>query len=201
MGFLNGGNSIGLGGITQEQLEEQLILKVDKVEGKGLSTNDYTTAEKTKLNGIANGANNYTHPANHPASVITQDATNRFVSDTEKSKWNGKADKTVATIEINGLMSKEDKTKLEGIDDGANNYVHPASHPASIITQTATARFTTDVEKATWNGKADKTLASTTVAGLVKKCAIQADSTATTIEELLVDFNSLLAKMKSAGLM
>lgn len=201
MGFLNGGNSIGLGGITQEQLEEQLILKVDKVEGKGLSTNDYTTAEKTKLNGIANGANNYTHPASHPASVITQDATNRFVSDTEKSKWNGKADKTVATIEINGLMSKEDKTKLEGIDDGANNYVHPASHPASIITQTATARFTTDVEKATWNGKADKTLASTTVAGLVKKCAIQADSTATTIEELLVDFNSLLAKMKSAGLM
>lgn len=30
--------------------------KVDKVSGKGLSTNDYTTAEKTKLNGIATGA-------------------------------------------------------------------------------------------------------------------------------------------------
>lgn len=201
MGFFGTTVVASGGGITQEQLEEQLILKVDKVEGKGLSTNDYTTAEKNKLNGIANGANNYTHPANHPASVITQDVNNRFVSDTEKSKWNEKADKTVATIETNGLMSKEDKTKLEGIDVGANNYVHPASHPASIITQTATARFTTDVEKATWNGKADKTLASTTVAGLVKKCAIQADSTATTIEELLVDFNSLLAKMKSAGLM
>ena len=201
MGFFGTTVVSGGGGISQEQLDEQLILKVDKVEGKGLSTNDYTTAEKTKLNGIANGANNYTHPANHPASVITQDATNRFVSDTEKSKWNGKADKTVATIEINGLMSKEDKTKLEGIDDGANNYVHPASHPASIITQTATARFTTDAEKATWNGKADKTLASTTLAGLVKKCATQADSTATTVEELLVDFNGLLAKMKNAGLM
>ena len=30
--------------------------KVDKVEGKGLSTNDYTSAEKTKLGGIATGA-------------------------------------------------------------------------------------------------------------------------------------------------
>lgn len=36
--------------------------KVDKVEGKGLSTNDYTSAEKTKLSGIANNANNYTLP-------------------------------------------------------------------------------------------------------------------------------------------
>ena len=30
--------------------------KVDKVEGKGLSTNDYTTAEKEKLSGIEDGA-------------------------------------------------------------------------------------------------------------------------------------------------
>lgn len=37
--------------------------KVDKVSGKGLSTNDYTTAEKEKLSGIAAGANNYTLPA------------------------------------------------------------------------------------------------------------------------------------------
>lgn len=33
--------------------------KVDKVEGKGLSTNDYTSEEKTKLAGIEDGANNY----------------------------------------------------------------------------------------------------------------------------------------------
>lgn len=36
--------------------------KVDKVEGKQLSTNDYTNDEKTKLAGIAEGANNYTLP-------------------------------------------------------------------------------------------------------------------------------------------
>lgn len=36
--------------------------KVDKVTGKQLSTNDFTTAEKEKLAGIAEGANKYTLP-------------------------------------------------------------------------------------------------------------------------------------------
>lgn len=36
--------------------------KVDKVDGKGLSTNDFTTAYKNKLDGIANGANKYVLP-------------------------------------------------------------------------------------------------------------------------------------------
>lgn len=49
--------------------------KVDKVSGKGLSTNDYTTAEKTKLAGISEGANAYTHPTTHPASMISGLAT------------------------------------------------------------------------------------------------------------------------------
>lgn len=39
-----------------------IALKVDKVEGKQLSTEDYTTAEKTKLQGVAANANNYVHP-------------------------------------------------------------------------------------------------------------------------------------------
>lgn len=37
-------------------LNEAIGKKVDKVTGKGLSTNDYTTAEKDKLAGIAQGA-------------------------------------------------------------------------------------------------------------------------------------------------
>ena len=37
-------------------VDNQLSGKVDKVSGKGLSTNDYTTAEKNKLAGIAAGA-------------------------------------------------------------------------------------------------------------------------------------------------
>ncbi len=32
----------------------------------------------------------YTHPSTHPASMISQDASHRFVTDTEKTAWNGK---------------------------------------------------------------------------------------------------------------
>ena len=76
------------GYLTQHQ---DISGKVDKVIGKGLSTEDYTTAEKNKLTNIEDGANKYTHPATHNASIITQDTTHRFVSDVEKEDWNNKS--------------------------------------------------------------------------------------------------------------
>lgn len=42
---------------------------------------------------------------------------------------------------------------------------------------------------------------STSTLGLTKKCELQANSVATTLEELVDDYNSLLAKLKVAGLM
>lgn len=48
--------------VTSAAISTALAGKVDKVSGKGLSTNDYTTAEKNKLKGIADNANNYTLP-------------------------------------------------------------------------------------------------------------------------------------------
>lgn len=41
-----------------QKIKALLAGKVDKIDGKGLSTNDYTTAEKNKLAGLKN----YTHP-------------------------------------------------------------------------------------------------------------------------------------------
>ena len=72
--------------------------KVDKVEGKGLSSNDFTTTEKTKLQGIAEGANNYilasdiatTSSIPTSLSQLSDDSSHRTVSDSEKSTWNGK---------------------------------------------------------------------------------------------------------------
>ena len=64
--------------------------KVDKVSGKDLSEANFTNAEKEKLSGIAANANYYTHPSSHAATMITQDSTHRFVTDTEKSTWNAK---------------------------------------------------------------------------------------------------------------
>lgn len=43
-------------------LSSALSGKVDKENGKGLSTEDYTTAEKNKLSGIEANANDYVHP-------------------------------------------------------------------------------------------------------------------------------------------
>ena len=146
---------------------EQIGQKVDKVTGKGLSTEDYTTAEKSKLAGIASGANNYVHPSAHPASMITQDASHRFVTDTEKSTWNGKASTAVATASANGLMSAADKKKLDGVAAGANNYVHPAAHPASMITEDTSHRFITDAEREAWNSKATGVVATQSVNGLM----------------------------------
>ncbi|OMD29154.1 hypothetical protein BJP48_18865 [Paenibacillus odorifer] len=80
--------------------------KVDKVTGKQLSTEDYTTLEKTKLAGIATGANNYTHP--------TGDG-NQHVPATGTSN-NGKVLKAGATAgssswgNVNGSEVVEDAT-------------------------------------------------------------------------------------------
>ena len=41
---------------TETEVDALLAEKVDKVDGKGLSTEDFTAAEKTKLSGIAAGA-------------------------------------------------------------------------------------------------------------------------------------------------
>ena len=145
----------------------QIGQKVDKVAGKGLSTEDYTSEEKAKLAGVAAGANNYQHPATHPATMIEQDVSHRFVTDTEKTTWNGKASTAVATQSANGLMSAADKKKLDGVAAGANNYQHPATHPASVIVQDSTHRFVTDTEKTTWNGKASTAVATQSANGLM----------------------------------
>lgn len=74
--------SSGTDTITKAEVESLLNSKVDKVSGKGLSTNDFTAAYKTKLDGIEANANKYVHP---------NDANTRHVTDSEKSNWNSKA--------------------------------------------------------------------------------------------------------------
>ncbi len=51
--------------------EDQVNLKVDKISGKGLSTNDFSNTLKSKLDGITTGANNYVHPSTHSMGQIS----------------------------------------------------------------------------------------------------------------------------------
>ena len=94
--------------------------KVDKVSGKGLSTNDYTTAEKNKLAGIADNANNYTHPTSSGNKHIPSGGSSgqilRWSAD-GTAVWGADRDTTysVATQSANGLMSSTDKTRVDNM--------------------------------------------------------------------------------------
>ena len=54
-----------------DTLANLLSNKVDKVSGKGLSTNDFTDALLTKLNGIEEGANKYIHPTHSAVTIAS----------------------------------------------------------------------------------------------------------------------------------
>ena len=147
-------------------LSNALAGKVNVQSGKGLSTNDYTTTEKNKLAGIAAGANNYTHPTTHPASMITGlssvatsgdyadlsgkptiPTVDSALSSTSTNPVQNKAIQAALASKVNtesgkGLSSNDytttEKNKLAGIATGANNYTHPSTHPASMITGLST---------------------------------------------------------------
>ena len=55
-----------------------------------------------------------------------------LVTTGEKYTWNNKASTNVATTTANGLMSKDDKTKLNGIATGANKYVLPTASASTL---------------------------------------------------------------------
>lgn len=100
-----------------EALIAAIAGKVDKVEGKGLSTEDYTTAEKTKLAGIEAGANNYTLPTATANALGGIKVGANLAIDSSTGVLSG--DYSAASSSAAGLMSAADKTKLDGIEAGA----------------------------------------------------------------------------------
>ncbi len=147
-----------------------------------------SAADKVKLNGIAAGANNYTHPTGDGNLHVPATGTGnngkvlKAGSTAGSAAWGNVAFSEVsakpttlsgygitdaassshvgaggaahanATPSVDGFMSAADKGKLDGIQAGANNYTHPATHPASIIAQDANNRFMTDAERTKLSG-------------------------------------------------
>lgn len=62
-----------------------------------------------------------------------------------------------ATTTSSGLMSSTDKVKLNGIADNANYYIHPSTHPASMISGLATV-----AKSGSYNDLTDKPSNATT---------------------------------------
>ena len=109
------------------KIKTALSGKVDKVDGKGLSTNDYTTAEKNKLAGIAEGANRYVHPSYTAKASglykVTVDTTGHVSAVAAVTKGDITAlgipgsdtQYSNATTTAPGLLSAADKAKLDGM--------------------------------------------------------------------------------------
>ena len=102
---------------TTSAMTTALADKVDKVSGKGLSTEDYTTTEKNKLNGIASGAevnvqsdwnatsgdafikNKPTIPT--ALADLTDDSTHRVVTDSQITSWDNKSGSDTKVTQTN----------------------------------------------------------------------------------------------------
>ncbi len=105
---------------TKKELTDGLAAKVDTIEGKGLSTEDYTTAEKTKLEGIAAGAQVNVIDGVSDEFEIAADGKVLNVKGIAASKVTGldtslagKVDK----VEGSSLVPDADITKLQGLAD------------------------------------------------------------------------------------
>ena len=109
-----------------------LLTKVDKVEGKGLSTNDYTTADKAKVDGIDTSISTAVSAAiasvvdNAPATFDTLKEIATWIEtegvDTAELAAGiaGKADRT----ELSNYATVVSMTQLEGqVSDGLSNKV------------------------------------------------------------------------------
>ena len=125
---LNGGEVDLRGYATQDEL----LTKVDKVEGKGLSTNDYTDADKAKVDGIDTSISTAVNTA---ITGIVDGAPTTFDTLREIAEWiendgvtvtdlasdiAGKADRR----ELSGYATVVAMTQLEGqVSDGLSNKV------------------------------------------------------------------------------
>ena len=110
-----------------------LDTKVDKVSGKSLSTNDYTTAEKTKLSGIAENANNYSLP-NASASTLggVKIGNNINISDGVISI---SVDSELSETSTNPVQNKIINSNISNISNSINSINSSISSISSTIAE------------------------------------------------------------------
>lgn len=135
--------------LTSSVFELEVVKSINS-EKSIVSTNEFTAL----LNGLAS-LSEYDNYKNSVKSMEINKADKAKVEEKFGEVYeqlDTKAPKDLATPTKEGLMAKEDKIKLNGIDENANNYEHPLTHSASIIEQDTTHRFVTDDNIAKWNG-------------------------------------------------
>lgn len=130
-----------------QQIKAKLNNKVDKVTGKGLSTNDYTTDEKDKLAGIASGANKTT-----VEDVLTSTSTTNALSAKQGKVLNdkiasisnvasGKGDMLKSTYDADGDGVVDNAKALNGHED--SYFAKATDIPTKTSQLTNDSSFTT----------------------------------------------------------
>ena len=138
-------------------------------------------ADKRKLDGIAENANSYTHPSSHPASMITLDATHRFVTDAEKQAWDALYAQLVAYTDgkiadlIGGAPATLDTLKEiadavaenKGVDQALNEAIGKKASQAELDTHTGNSTIhVTATDKGNWDkAMGERTVTFTQAAG------------------------------------
>lgn len=128
---------------TNTELNTSLDEKVDKVTGKGLSTNDYTTDEKNKLASLKN----------YDDTSVKADITSLQQNKADKSEIpdiSGKVDKVEGKSLSSNDFTNEYKQKLEGLSNYDDTKIKEDIE--SLNTNKANKSDIPDV-----SGKADKT--------------------------------------------
>lgn len=106
----SGGGGGTVDAYTKSETDDLLSRKVDKVNGKGLSTNDYSTEEKQKLGGIEDGANKTTVDS-ALSSTSTNPVQNKVIT-AKLSKLNSDG-----TLDFSNVESKPTTLSGYGITD------------------------------------------------------------------------------------
>ena len=128
---------------TLGEMETAINNKVDKVDGKGLSTNDFTNADKTKLN---SALQSYTE---------TDPTVPAWAKAATKPTYTASDVGAVPTTRtVNGKALSSNIT-LSASDVGALPSTTTIPTTLASLTDDATHRVVTDAEKAAWNAKSN----------------------------------------------
>lgn len=103
-----------------ETLNNAIGSKVDKVSGKGLSTNDYTTTEKNKLSGIASGAE------------VNQNAFSNIAIDSSTIAADSKTD-TLTLVAGSNITLTPDTTNDKVTISATNTTYSPAGSGLGLV--------------------------------------------------------------------